>query len=132
VYTKFALRDFLRAKYGTIAALNAAWGANYATFDSSGGWPHGSGLLDENGRTAHAWLGNGDPCIRPTAGMNAAVVRDLDEFLYRIARQFFSVQLDAFRAVAPHAIFFGPTTVGDGGRQLGLPFTGQRAKFWTL
>jgi hypothetical protein len=112
VYTKYALRDFLRAKYATIGALNAAWEANYSTFDSDGGWPNGNGLLDENGRTAHAWLGNGDPHIRHDAGMNAAVVRDLDEFLYRIARQFLSVQRNAFRAVAPNGIFWGPTTVG--------------------
>jgi hypothetical protein len=112
VYTKNGLRDFLRAKYSTIKALNTAWGANYSTFDNDGGWPNGNGLLDENGRMAHTWLGNGDPHIRPTSGMNAAVVRDLDEFLYRIARQFLIVQRDAFRAVAPNSIFWGPTSLG--------------------
>jgi hypothetical protein len=35
VYTKKAWHDFLVAKYGTISALNAAWGSNYTTFDSS-------------------------------------------------------------------------------------------------
>src|SRR6266581_1675605 len=56
VYTKYALRDFLLARYGTISALNAAWSSNYTTFDSDGGWGTGSGLLDENGRDSHAWL----------------------------------------------------------------------------
>jgi hypothetical protein len=36
VYSKRALRDRLTAKYETIAALNAAWGSDYTTFDSSG------------------------------------------------------------------------------------------------
>jgi hypothetical protein len=36
VHTKLAWRDLLKAKYGTIAALNAAWGSNYTTFDSTG------------------------------------------------------------------------------------------------
>ncbi len=36
VYSKKALHDALVAKYGTISALNAAWGSNYTTFDSSG------------------------------------------------------------------------------------------------
>ena len=36
VYSKRALRDQLAAKYKTIAALNAAWGSQYTTFDSSG------------------------------------------------------------------------------------------------
>src|SRR5438093_4302294 len=37
VYTKYALRDALTAKYGTIDALNIAWGSNYTTWDSAGG-----------------------------------------------------------------------------------------------
>jgi hypothetical protein len=36
VYSKKALRDQLAAKYGTVGALNTAWGSNYTTFDSSG------------------------------------------------------------------------------------------------
>jgi len=36
VYSKRALRDQLAAEYGTIGALNSAWGSNYTTFDSSG------------------------------------------------------------------------------------------------
>ncbi len=36
VYTKLAWRDSLRAEYGSIDALNAAWGSNYTTFDSAG------------------------------------------------------------------------------------------------
>jgi hypothetical protein len=36
VHTKLSWRDSLKAKYGTIDALNAAWGSNYTTFDSAG------------------------------------------------------------------------------------------------
>jgi hypothetical protein len=36
VHTKQAWRNFLAAKYGSISALNTAWGSNYTTFDSSG------------------------------------------------------------------------------------------------
>lgn len=36
MYTKVALRNMLEMKYKTIAALNAAWGSDYTSFDSSG------------------------------------------------------------------------------------------------
>jgi hypothetical protein len=36
VYSKQALQTQLQAKYGTISALNSAWGSNYTTFGSSG------------------------------------------------------------------------------------------------
>jgi hypothetical protein len=35
VYNKLALRDWLTAKYTTIATLNAAWGSNYTTWNST-------------------------------------------------------------------------------------------------
>jgi hypothetical protein len=35
ICTKYALQKFLQEKYGTIAALNAAWGSKYTTFNSS-------------------------------------------------------------------------------------------------
>ena len=36
VHSKLALRNMLATEYGTISALNTAWGSNYTTFDSSG------------------------------------------------------------------------------------------------
>jgi len=112
VYTKLRLGDFLRDKYKSIEALNTTWQANYTTFGSDGGWPNGKGLLDENGRSSHNWLGNGNPELSPTSGANPNMVRDLDDFLYLIARQYFTTEREAVRAIAPHALFFGPTTVG--------------------
>jgi len=112
VYTKSRLCGFLRDKYGSVEALNSAWGANYTTFGSDGGWPNGNGLLDENGRASHRWLGSGDPALPASAAANPNLVRDLDDFLYLIARQLLSTEREALRAIAPHAMFFGPTTIG--------------------
>jgi hypothetical protein len=112
VYTKAHLCDFLRQKYGSVGALNAAWGSTYTTLGSDGGWPKGGGLLDENGRAAHHWLGSGDPALPQSSGANPNMVRDLDEFLYLMARQFLCTEREALRAVAPKALFFGPTTIG--------------------
>jgi hypothetical protein len=36
IYSKLALRNALATEYGTVAALNTAWGSSYTTFDSSG------------------------------------------------------------------------------------------------
>jgi hypothetical protein len=113
VYTKYALRDFLVAKYGTIAALNGAWGSTYTTFDSAGGWPTGNGLLDENCRSSDTWLGNQDRYY--LTGMNANAKADLDAFLYEMSKKFFSIQRAGFKAVAPNALFFGPTNLGGAG-----------------
>jgi hypothetical protein len=103
VYTKYALRDFLAAKYSSLAALNAAWRSSYTTFDSAGGWGTGSGLLDENGR--HAWVGNERDEM---AGATRALKSDLDEFLYHHARRYFTVMAAAMRRHAPRHLVFGP------------------------
>ena len=51
VHTKAALHDFLLQKYGTVAALNSAWGSNYTTFDSSGTPVSGEVIGTGNGST---------------------------------------------------------------------------------
>lgn len=51
VYTKKAWHDMLVAKYGSIAALNTAWGSNYSTFDSSGTPVSGESVGTGNGST---------------------------------------------------------------------------------
>ena len=112
VHTKYVLRDYLKKKYGTIAALNAAWGSRYTTFDNDGGWPNGSGLLDENGRTSHKWLGTGGAELPRGGGANPNLTADLDDFLYLMAKQYLSVHRDALKAVAPNGLFLGPTSVG--------------------
>ena len=109
VYSKLAWRDFLIARYGTIGALNTAWGTSgfYTAFNSTGTWGTGTGLLDEDGR--HPWMGT-DPF--GLTGAAAAVRTDLDDFLYQVANQYFSIYRTQIRAKYPNVLFFGPTTVG--------------------
>ncbi len=110
VYTKLALKDFLRRQYGTIARLNAAWRSDYSRFGDDGGWGRGRGWLDENGR--HAWIGS-DSCGLHTA--QAAVRRDLNHFVYLYARQYFRATTAALRQAAPGHLVFGPATLNGWG-----------------
>lgn len=105
VHSKYAIRDWLRQRYRTLDALNAAWGAAYTTWDSDGGWPHGRGLLDESGR--HAWVG------RDHAARSASprVRDDLDEFLYLHAKRYFAVTAGKLRQYAPQHLVFGPASL---------------------
>lgn len=108
VYTKKALRDFLAERYGNdIAALNSAWGSNYTTFDSAGGWGAGSGLMDENGRHT-AWLGRRDGKLRDAA---PGVVSDLDDFLYEYARKYFSTVAARLRQYSPNHLVWCPASL---------------------
>lgn len=111
VYTKYAFRDFLREKYNTLAALNAAWGSHYTTWDSDGGWPAGKGVLDESGR--NPWLGRDFDRLSDTA---PPVRKDLDEFLERLADRYFATLADAVRAYTPHHLVFGPAAIAAGAR----------------
>ncbi len=110
VYSKYALRDFLRNKYATVAGLNAAWGASYTSWDSDGGWPSGKGFLDESGRSP--WAGNDfDRLTKATPRVRA----DLDEFLYQYARRYFSALAAPLRKQAPQTLVFGPATLNGWG-----------------
>jgi hypothetical protein len=111
VYTKYALRDFLLTRYGTISALNAAWGSRYTTFDSDGGWGTGSGLLDENGRQEHTWLG-GRAARYYLSGTTSHLKTDLDDFLCELSKKYFATLRTAFKTVAPKSLFLGPTNLG--------------------
>jgi hypothetical protein len=107
VYTKLAWQSYLETRYGTIQALNAAWGSNYTTFGSAGGWPKkttgGTGLMDEDGSSP--WMGNGTAGL---SGTSASVAADLNAFLGQIARQYFSVAVDACKTDYPNHLVFGP------------------------
>jgi hypothetical protein len=109
LYAKQALKNFLQGRYGTIAALNAAWGSSYTTFDSNGGWGPGTGLLDEDGR--HSWIPEGDVL----AGATPAMKTDLDDFLYLYAEKWFKTQRDALKAKYPNMLYLGPNMVGSWG-----------------
>jgi hypothetical protein len=51
IVTPCSLRDYLAKKYGSIGALNRAWGSNYTTFDSSGTPVTGESLGTGDGNT---------------------------------------------------------------------------------
>lgn len=102
VYAKRAWRDFLQQEYKTVAALNSAWGSQYTTFDSDGGWPSGKGLLDESGR--NSWIGSNSS--GPFS--NHRVTADLDKFLGIFADRYFRIVAQAIRAATPHHLVFGP------------------------
>ncbi|HVB97959.1 MAG TPA: hypothetical protein VNJ12_01325, partial [Candidatus Dormibacteraeota bacterium] len=107
VYAKLAWQSYLESKYATIQALNTAWGSNYTTFGSAGGWPKkttgGSGLMDEDGSSP--WMGNGAAGL---VGANANVAVDLNAFLGQIASQYFSVAAQACKTAYPNQLVFGP------------------------
>jgi hypothetical protein len=103
VYTKFAIRDFLEKKYnGSVAALNAAWGSSYTSWESDGGYGVGTGLLDEDGRK-HKWVGSQYGLRGETLSMQ----KDLDDFLYLISQRYFQVCHDAIRSVDKNHLYFG-------------------------
>jgi len=106
VYTKYALRDFLAARYGSVSALNAAWGSAYTSFDSEGGWGTGTGLLDEDGR--NPWVGQWSDEM---ASATPAVRADLGDFLYQYAKRYFTVVAAKMRQYAPKHLVLGPTTL---------------------
>jgi agarase len=106
VYTKYAVRDFLRAKYSTIEALNAAWGSGYTTWDSDGGWPAGRGVLDESGR--NPWIGKDFYYLKDSAPQVRA---DLDDFVGVLADKYFSAVSSGMRSVAPRHLVFGPAAI---------------------
>ena len=103
VHTKTALKHFLIARYKNIGALNTAWGSNYTTFESNGGWGVGTGFLDEDGR--HGWMGTD---FRYLGNAHPTVLADLDAFLGEIAGKYFDVMKNARDAHLPHHLLFGP------------------------
>ncbi|MGH9467272.1 MAG: hypothetical protein ACRD1Y_07945, partial [Terriglobales bacterium] len=106
VYTKYALMNWLEAKYGTIAALDTAWGANYTTFGDAGGYGTGTGLLVEDGR--NPWVGNVDVSMSTAS---TQVQSDLNAFLAVYAQKYFSIVSAAIRKYRPNQLVFGPCTL---------------------
>lgn len=110
VYAKYAFRDFLRAKYDSMQALNAAWGASYTTWESDGGWPNGRGVLDESGRSR--WISGDFDVTRQSPQVKA----DLDEFLSIIADRYFGIYAAKIRQYLPNHLVFSPATMQAGTR----------------
>ncbi len=108
VHTKQQWQTYISGKYSSVSALNSAWGSNYTTFGSAGGWPKsttgGTGLMDEDGSSP--WLGNGSAGNITGGNTNAAT--DMDNFLSQIADQYFSVARTACKTPYPNHLVFGP------------------------
>jgi hypothetical protein len=97
IYTKYALRDFLKAKYETIDKINAAWETKYTSWDSEGGWAKGSGFLDEDGRgigPLRDFFTKGKP----------AIVKDLNVFAAKVIRQFFKTVYEIRKKACPEIL----------------------------
>ncbi len=106
VYTKYALANWLQTKYGSVAALNQAWGSAYSSFGDDGGYGSGTGLLDEDGHDP--WVGNDDVAL---SGASAAVKADLNAFLALFAQKYFSIVSGVLRQQRPNQLVFGPCTL---------------------
>ena len=106
-------KSFLEHKYGSVAALNAAWGSNYTSFCSAGtGWGHGgTGVLDEDDRLAHqSWMGS-DPVA--LSGANANVAADVNEFLYWYVYATTKTMVQGYRSFDANHMMFAYNFVGN-------------------
>jgi agarase len=108
VYTKRAVRDFLRARYGSLDALNARWGSNYTSWESTS---DRSGVLDEDGTSP--WMGTDFIFMTDS---DSRVRFDLDAFLEVLADRYFSVVTAAVREVSPNKLVFSPAALSTGTR----------------
>ncbi len=118
-HSKRRLIDNLKKKYGTIAALNAAWQTDgyYTSFDTAGGWGVGTGVIDEDGLRPRSWFGsNGAPFYGHQPGRNDAfnstrwapnVKVDLDQILYESVGAFLGASARVIKARVPGALFGG-------------------------
>ncbi len=94
VYTKYAIRDYLKGRYGGIEKLNRAWGTSYTGWDSHSGWGKGTGFLDEDGSGLGKPLDPGKP-DRP------ALRQDLDAFAEKLMRRFYRTVHAARKKACP-------------------------------
>jgi len=109
-YTKYALRDWLKARYETIEKLNAAWGSDYTTWDATPeGYGKGKGFLDEDGNLGKAWLGarhtlfSRDRKVRP----NPNCFKDLSDFIPVYVDRLHKVESEYLRKADPNHLIIG-------------------------
>jgi hypothetical protein len=128
VYCKRRAQNWLQNKYGSIQALNSAWGSNYTTFDSSNpsdplsSWNAGTGtgFLDEDGVT-HSWM------KMPTTGIYSgafrfhnmadlrslpvAVKNDLDQIMEANVEVLFKQYAIHYRRAYPNHLLMSPSAL---------------------
>ena len=132
VYSKAMLSTWLASRYGNnIAALNAAWGSNYTSFGSAGGWGSGSGILDEDGtcpskKSGQAcWVSSDSIHL---AGITATMKSDLDAFLFSFASSYFSTVKTTLNQAAPGILYMG-TLMGGWGTPPRIPILQAAAQY---
>jgi hypothetical protein len=122
LHAKYALQTYLQGKYGTgnagLAALNAAWGTSYTTWDTSSGsiaagtnaWSTGSGFMDESGTGVYkgpASCGSGTQIQYSTiaSNLNANVYSDLNGFVALWTQTYGQAMSNALNLVAHPPVF---------------------------
>jgi hypothetical protein len=124
VYGKQIARNFLQQKYGSIQALNSAWGSTYTTFDSSNpsdplsSWNAGTGtgFLDEDGVT-HAWIkmaSVGTWRVHDMADLRSlpvTVKADLDAIMEVAVETLYRQYAIEFRRQYPNHLLAGPSAL---------------------
>jgi PKD repeat protein len=100
---KAKLAADMQTKYGTIAALNAAWGTSYTSFASAGGYGTGTGFVDQDDSTS----------IGPTyadldSEATAAMVADCDAFVQEILGYYATTVTTSVRAVDTNHLIASP------------------------
>ena len=108
LYSKYSWVSYLQNKYGTISALNAAWGSHYTAFGDAGGYGTGTGVLDEDGRHT-AWMGTDAYNL---TGENAALQADMNTFLYQYTYQGWRTAASTIRGYDRNHLLFGPSSLG--------------------
>ena len=85
-------------------------GATITVNYQQNGWQVGTGLMDEDGRTAHqAWLSGNAFTL---AGANANTVTDLNTFFFQMASTYLGIGHTALAAALPGYLFLGPDSLG--------------------
>jgi hypothetical protein len=121
-FSKVKWKEYLEAKYGTIGALNTAWGTSgfYSTFGSnpsqgSNLWDGGDGLMDENGYSS--WMAMQDDGSGENVwieAVNSTVDADIDDFIETIISPLaFGAVKDAYRAAMPKNLISNPASFMD-------------------
>lgn len=113
---------FLTNKYGTVGALNTAWGTSsfYTAFGDAGGYGTGTGVIDEDGRHT-TWMGNdpymlngtinhfGGACSCTAAA--AAVQTDILAFEQQMVTYYAQQSVGAIRQLDPFHLITNPDSI---------------------
>jgi PKD repeat protein len=102
-HLKVKLKNDMQTKYGTIGALNTAWGTNYTSFDSAGGYGTGTGFVDQDESTA---IGPTYAALDTEA--TAAMIADCDTFVEEVLEYYATVVTTTVRAADPNHLITSP------------------------